>query len=77
TPEGKEVEEEYSGYTARIFQHEIDHLDGKEFTTHIIDDNNLHWVKDNEFPIYRDKEAWRTWPYKCSRKKWEQIKGIK
>lgn len=69
-----QVEEEYSGYTARIFQHEIDHLNGKEFVTHISDDNNLHWVKAAEFPLYRDKESWRTWPNKCSREKWNQIK---
>lgn len=74
--EGKEVVEEYYGYTARIFQHEIDHLDGKEFTTHITDENNLHWVEDDEFVQYRDKEAWRSWPHKCPRAKWEKIKGI-
>lgn len=68
---------QYSGYTARIFQHEIDHLNGKEFITHISDENNLHWVEQNEFPLYRDHEAWRTWPNKCSFKKWEKIKGIR
>ena len=34
--EGKIVEEEYSGYTARIFQHEIDHLDGILFIDNAI-----------------------------------------
>jgi peptide deformylase len=77
TKDGKLVEEEYQGYTARIFQHEIDHLNGKEFTTHITNDEKLHWVEDGEFPKYRDKEAWRTWPIKCTREKWEKIKGIK
>lgn len=75
--EGKEIEQEYSGYVARIFQHEIDHLNGKEFVSHISDDNKLHWVEDEEFPIYRDKEAWRNWPNKCPRERWKQIKGIK
>ena len=75
--EGKEVEEEYEGYTARIFQHEIDHLNGKEFVTHISDDSKLHLVEEEEFPEYRNKEAWRNWPKKCSREKWMQIKGIK
>jgi peptide deformylase len=74
---GNKIQREYSGYVARIFQHEIDHLNGKEFITHITDDNNLHWVEDNQFPQYRDKEAWRTWPIKCPREKWEKIKGIK
>ncbi|MDP4038870.1 MAG: peptide deformylase [bacterium] len=71
---GEVVEEEYSGYTARIFQHEIDHLDGKEFVAHIKEDDKLHWVEDGEFPEYRDKEAWRNWPKKCPRLKWEKIK---
>lgn len=74
---GAQVKSEFSGYTARIFQHEIDHLDGKEFITHISDDNNLHWVEENEFPEYRDNEAWRNWPKKCSKEKWQQIKQSK
>lgn len=77
---GKVVEEAYEGYTARIFQHEIDHLDGKEFVTHIPDtpegNKKLHWVEDDEFPEYRDKEGWRNWPHKCPRERWNQIKGI-
>jgi len=76
TREGEEVEQEYSGYVARIFQHEIDHLNGKEFVSHITDDNKLHWVEAEEFPLYRDKEAWRSWPNKCPRERWEKIKGI-
>lgn len=77
TKEGRKIEEEYQGYTARIFQHEIDHLNGKEFTTHIQDDEKLHWVEEEEFPEYRNKEGWRNWPNKCPREKWEKIKGIK
>jgi peptide deformylase len=75
--EGRSIRGEYNGYIARIFQHEIDHLNGKEFVSHITDDNNLHWVEDNEFPQYRDKEAWRTWSNKCPRERWEQIKYSK
>lgn len=77
TREGKKIEEEHEGYVARIFQHEIDHLNGKEFITHITDDNELHWVEEDEFPKYRNQEAWRHWPHKCPREKWEKIKGIK
>lgn len=76
TTEGKTVEEQYSGYTARIFQHEIDHLNGKEFVSHIKDDDKLHWVEDDEFPEYRNNQGWRAWKHKCPRKKWEKIKGI-
>ena len=71
---GQEIKEEYEGYVARIFQHEIDHLNGREFISYITDDNNLHWVEENEFPEYRNNEAWRTWPRKCSRQTWETIK---
>ena len=73
---GERIEQGYEGYTARIFQHEIDHLNGKEFVTHIIDDANLHWVEDNEFSDYRNNESWRHWEKKCLRAKWMQIKGL-
>ncbi len=76
TTYGDEVVEDYSGYTARIFQHEIDHLDGIEFVSRITDDDKLHWVEDNEYPDYRDSEHWRNWPKKCSREEWHKIKGI-
>jgi peptide deformylase len=77
TKEGRKVVETHSGYVARIFQHEIDHLNGQEFVSHISDDNKLHWVEDNEFPEYRDNEGWRKWLNKCPRERWEKIKGIK
>jgi len=76
TPQGHFIEEEYSGYTARIFQHEIDHLDGMEFVTHVTDDEKLHWVEEYEFPAYRDQEGWRHWPNKCPRERWNKIKGL-
>src|SRR3990167_1877821 len=64
--DGQKIEgAEYSGYTARIFQHEIDHLDGREFVTHITNDDNLHWVEEEEFPEYRNNEGWRHWTKKC------------
>ena len=75
--DGQMIEEEYSGYTARIFQHEIDHLNGREFTTHITDDNKLHWVEKEEFPKYRDEQGWKNWSNKCPRERWNEIKGIK
>lgn len=71
------VEEKYTGYLARIFQHEIDHLNGKVFVDLIKDPDKLHWVKKSEFPLYRNKQAWRNWPKKCSFGKWREIKGIK
>jgi len=77
TRQGQPVEEQYEGYTARIFQHEIDHLNGIEFVTHVTDDSKLHWVEEEEFPQYRNDEGWRNWQKKCPREKWEKIKGIK
>lgn len=73
--DGYTIEDELSFYTARIFQHETDHLNGVEFVSHITDPNKLHWVEDSEFPAYRNQTAWRTWPKKCSFEKWEKIKG--
>lgn len=58
------VEEKWTGYVARIFQHEIDHLDGKLFMDHIKNPDHLHWVEEDEFPLYRNKKAWRHWPKK-------------
>jgi len=77
TKEGQPVQEEHEGYTARIFQHEIDHLNGIEFVTHVSDDDKLHWVEKDEFPEYRNNEGWRNWPKKCTRERWERIKGIR
>lgn len=56
--------ETWTGYIARIFQHEIDHLDGKLFIDHIKNPDYLHLVEKHEFPLYRNKEAWRNWPKK-------------
>lgn len=54
-----------SRYTARIFQHEIDHLNGNFFTDLIKNSNNLHSVNPEEFVVYRNKQAWKNWPKKA------------
>ncbi len=67
TPGGwkpKLLEEKYTGYVARIFQHEIDHLNGRLFMQLIKNPNHLHYVKKSEFPLYRSKQAWKNWPKK-------------
>ena len=71
----EQIEKKYTGYVARIFQHEIDHLNGKVFVDLIKNPDHLHWVKKSEFPLYRNKGAWRNWPKKCSFEKWKKIKG--
>ncbi len=76
-PLGHETTEMHSGYAARIFQHEMDHLDGLRFPEKITDDDKLHWVLEDEFPQYRNQERWRNWDKKCSRKQWDLIKSGK
>lgn len=75
TPDGQLVQEKHIGYVARIFQHEIDHLNGKVFVDKVKDPNKLHWVLKKEFPLYRNKKMWRNWPRKCSFKKWKSLKS--
>lgn len=65
-----------SGYVARIFQHEIDHLKGRVFVDRIKNPAKLHWVEKDEFPLYRDKKMWRNWPKKCSFEKWRKVRGL-
>ena len=74
--EGQEITETHLGYTARIFQHEIDHLNGIRFPDRITDPKNLHWVLKKEFPQYRNAAGWRNWSKKCSFEKWTKIKTI-
>ena len=68
------TQESFSVYTARIIQHEIDHLDGIRFPDRISDETKLHLVEKHEFPVYRDKQAWRTWKKRASKNQWKQLK---
>ena len=58
--DGNEIVEEYADYTARIFQHEIDHLDGKRFPDRVGQNGMLHWVEPDQYPEYRIQ--WENWP---------------
>ena len=62
TENGSPWEDKVRGYVARIFQHEIDHLNGQVFISHIKDPSKLHKVSKKEFPLYR--KSWRRWPNK-------------
>lgn len=73
--EGNVLTQEYEGYVARIFQHEIDHLDGIRFPDRIADDNDLHWVEMDEIVEYRIN--WASWPNKFSRELWIEMKNGK
>jgi peptide deformylase len=45
---GKEVRIKSSGFTARAFQHELDHLDGVLFIDRLTSLDTLHRVEENE-----------------------------
>ncbi len=68
---GHLLTEEFEGYVARIFQHEIDHLDGIRFPDRISNEEDLHWVEREELPQYRLE--WAHWSKRCPRTKWEEI----
>jgi len=70
--QGNVFTQEFTGYPARVFQHEIDHLDGIRFPERIENIDDLHWVEFNEVPEYRIH--WATWKKKCPREAWERMK---
>ena len=69
---GKRVVEELTGFTARIFQHEVDHLDGIRFPDRAGPDGKLYWVEEEEFPKYQ--QSWKHWTCKCPWNRWIEMK---
>lgn len=65
---GEKVEFELEGYNARIFQHEVDHLNGLRFPDRMTNFENLHWVEMGEIEEYRAN--YENWPKKCSKEEW-------
>jgi peptide deformylase len=55
TWEGDQVETEYDGFIARIFQHEFDHLQGKLFTDRV--DSNLDLMAEQEWQRMMNDQA--------------------
>jgi peptide deformylase len=51
--DNKPVRIKASGYLARVFQHEIDHLDGILFTDRVVDRSTLRFLgdQDNDEPV--------------------------
>lgn len=74
-PDGRQIERIFEGFTARIVQHEIDHLDGIRFPDRIRSDNKRHWVHAEEFEAYAKLS--KTWPRKCSAERWRAYTGLK
>jgi len=71
TPEGKQIERIFEGFSARIMQHECDHLEGIRFPDRIKSDRKLHWVHTEELGIYPDHI--KHWPRLCSRQRWHAL----
>jgi peptide deformylase len=74
TPDGIVIERIFEGFTARIFQHEIDHLDGIRFPDRIRTDAKRHWVHAEETDMY--PEHIHHWPRKCSIERWHKLAGF-
>jgi peptide deformylase len=70
--QGNFITEEFSGFPARIVQHEVHHLDGIRFPDHSGPEGVLHWVEEEQFPEYR--ENWQQWPVRCSWDVWLAMK---
>lgn len=71
--QGNKLIEPHNGYAARIFQHEIDHLDGIRFPERMHGQKNfVHIVKEDEMALYRGKSAWLTWPVQKPLEQWQQ-----
>ncbi len=70
--EGQLITGEYTDYTARIFQHEIDHLNGIRFPDKIEQGAKLHWVEETEVENYR--QNWENWTHLVSQEEWNGMK---
>lgn len=76
TLEGEEKVEEFDGFTSVIFQHEIDHLNGKVFIHRIKNEKDLHLVFNSEIQNYR--ENWKKWKKTLDPKiYWKDVAKIK
>lgn len=69
---GCEIYEAHSGYVARIFQHEIDHLDGIRFTERVPSQDRLHIVRADEMYAYRNQQGWKDWKKTIPQTDWKE-----
>lgn len=70
--EGRPIDKTFSGFTAKIFQHEVDHLNGIRFPDRVGKQGVLHWIPDNQYNQYL--EQWEDWPLMCPWQIWLNIK---
>lgn len=73
TSTGMPIERVFEGFSARIVQHEIDHLNGVRFPDRIRSDRKRHWVHTEEIETYV-KQVNR-WPRMCTKARWEAVKN--
>lgn len=74
TPDGKQTERIFEDFTARIIQHEIDHLDGIRFPDRIKNDKKRHWVHAEEITLY--PENIHHWPRICTLSRWKALISV-
>lgn len=72
SPDGQKIERIFEDFTARVVQHEIDHLDGIRFPERIRSDKKRHWVHSEEIAAY--PEHIQHWPRLCTKQRWESFK---
>lgn len=72
TSDGQKTERIFEGFTARIVQHEIDHMDGTRFPDRIKSDRKRHWVHAEEIPLY--PENIHHWLRICTKERWTAFK---
>jgi peptide deformylase len=75
SPEGKQIECIFEGFTARIVQHEMDHLEGIRFPERIKSDRKRHWVHAEELDYYPTHIT--QWKRLCTLDRWAKIKSQK
>lgn len=68
---GNLIERQFDGFTAKIFQHEIDHLNGIRFPERLEEGDELHLVLEEEYPEYREK--WENWHKTISLEEWKKL----
>jgi peptide deformylase len=78
---GHTIHQKFSGFTARIVQHEVDHLDGIRCIDRVPLEEpwRLHLVhKDNAEEFERYRKEWASWKQTFPRSEWEKFrKGVR
>lgn len=70
---GNFIDQMFSGFTARIFQHEVDHLNGIRFPDRVGENGILHWIPDNQYSQYL--KQWEDWPLIVPFELWLNMKN--